>query len=220
MTSTSRRPEAVARPGAPLPVRAVRAGGGAAEFGRQETQAAGLWAAIAGMGWIGAAIRNNTAAPASATRIVRAGGRLGRVVAPRALRLHRVPGRRGGLLAGSEAQKREFLPQLADGSLIGCFALARAPAIRTRSGARARPEWAADRQQVARRRRWHCRSRGGRGALMNLPAVQGRDATRRDLTTLDPTRNRHVWISRVAVEKLGQAAGWPLVQRLLDRRQS
>ena len=28
------------------------------------------------------------------------------------------------LLAGTEAQKRDWLPQIADGSVIGCFALA------------------------------------------------------------------------------------------------
>ena len=91
----------------------------------QETFAAGLWREMADMGWIGAAIPEEYGgAGLGYEGLCVLAEEIGRAVAPVPFSSTAYLAAEAILLAGTEAQKKEFLPRLADGSLIGCFALA------------------------------------------------------------------------------------------------
>src|SRR6204780_3521254 len=94
----------------------------------QETHAAALWSAIAEMGWIGAAIPEQYGgAGLGYEGLCVLAEELGRVVAPVPFASCAYLAAEAILAVGSEAEKRDLLPKLADGSLIGSFALAEGP---------------------------------------------------------------------------------------------
>jgi alkylation response protein AidB-like acyl-CoA dehydrogenase len=190
----------------------------------QETHSAALWSAIAEMGWIGATIPEQYGgAGLGYEGLCVLAEELGRVVAPVPFASTAYMAAEAILLAGSETQKREWLPKFADGSAIGCVALAEGTG---------NPDPA----------RVHARCVGGRlsgskwpvadGGIADVVVVvardeadeialflaRGSDAVRRDLTTLDPTHNQaRLEFDGAPAEKLGHGGGWALLQRLLDR---
>src|SRR5450432_3611692 len=90
----------------------------------EEPYAAALWKEIANMGWIGAAIPEQYGgAGLGYEGICVLAEEIGRAVAPVPFASCAYLAAEAILPAGSEAQKREYLPRLADGSIIGCFAL-------------------------------------------------------------------------------------------------
>src|ERR1017187_1825604 len=91
----------------------------------EDAYAAPLWKEIANMGWIGAAIPEQSGgAGLGYEGLCVLAEEIGRAVAPVPFASCAYLAAEAILLAGTEAQKREYLPRLADGSLIGCFALA------------------------------------------------------------------------------------------------
>jgi alkylation response protein AidB-like acyl-CoA dehydrogenase len=127
------------------------------------------------------------------------------------------------LLAGSDAQKRRLLPTLADGSAIGCLALAEGTGNPDSARVRARviggrltgSKWPVMDGGIADFAIVVARDEAGEIALFldDLSAV-----ARRDLTTVDPSRNHaRIDFAGAEVERLGSQTGWPLVQRLLER---
>ncbi|HEY4044222.1 MAG TPA: acyl-CoA dehydrogenase, partial [Rhodopila sp.] len=122
----------------------------------------------------------------------------------------------------SDAQRREWLPKLADGSLIGCLAL---------SEGNGNPEPAAIHARVVGGRlsgpKWPVPDGGIADIAVVVACDEHRDPglfiadlsalRRRDLQTLDPTRNHaRLEFDALPVQKLG-SGGWGAVQRLLDR---
>src|ERR1700735_3749638 len=90
-----------------------------------EPFAADLWRAIAGMGWIGAAIPEEFGGAGMGYEgLCVLAEEIGRVVAPVPFGSTAYLAAEAILTAGSEAQKQEWLPKLADGSTVGCLALA------------------------------------------------------------------------------------------------
>ena len=90
----------------------------------EEPYAAGLWTEIANMGWIGAAIPEEYGgAGLGYEGLCVLAEEIGRAVAPVPFASTAYLAAEAILLAGTEAQKRQYLPKMADGSLIGCFAL-------------------------------------------------------------------------------------------------
>ena len=90
-----------------------------------ESYAATLWQAMAEMGWLGAAIPEQYGgAGLGYEGLCVLAEELGRAVAPVPFASSAYLATEALLLAGSDAQKRRLLPKLADGSAIGCFALA------------------------------------------------------------------------------------------------
>src|ERR1700729_427443 len=82
----------------------------------EELYAASLWQEIANMGWIGAAIPEQYGgAGLGYEGLCVLAEEIGRVVAPVPFASTAYLAAEAILLAGSEAQKREFLPKLADG---------------------------------------------------------------------------------------------------------
>src|SRR6185436_1341764 len=131
------------------------------------------------------------------------------------------------LLAGSEAQKRRWLPRIANGEAVGCLALAEGPgtpaprAVKTRAtggaitGAKApvADGDVADLAIVA------ARADGASDLSLFLVDLTGRGVSRTTLTTVDPTRS-HARLSfdGTPAEPLGAAgAGTALLERVFDR---
>ena len=189
----------------------------------QETYAAPLWQEIARMGWIGAAIPEAYGgASLGYEGLCVLAEELGRVVAPVPFASTAYLAAEAIAAAGSDAQRTEFLPRIAEGAAIGCFALAEGngnPSPNT----------------------IHARVVGGRltgakwpvadGSIADLAVVVACDehrqpglfladlagVRRRELRTLDPTRNHaRLEFDSTPVQRLG-SAGWGAVQRVLDR---
>ena len=90
-----------------------------------ESHAANLWHAMAEMGWLGAAIPEQYGgAGLGYEGLCVLAEELGRALAPVPFASSAYLATEALLLAASDAQKRRLLPKLADGSAIGCFALA------------------------------------------------------------------------------------------------
>jgi acyl-CoA dehydrogenase len=191
-----------------------------------ESHTANLWHAMAEMGWLGAAIPEQYGgAGLGYEGLCVLAQELGRASAPVPFASSAYLATEALLLAASDAQKRRLLPKLADGSAIGCLALAEGtgnpdPAgvrIRSVGGKLSGSKWpvmdgtAADFAIVV------ARDERGEIALL-LANLTEATVSRRTLTTIDPSRNHaRIDFAGSEVEKLGSQTGWPVVQRLLER---
>src|SRR6202020_1230026 len=93
-------------------------------LGGQEAFAADLWREISEMGWIGAAIPEEFGgAGLGYEGLCVLAEEMGRAVAPVPFGSTAYLAAEAILTAGSDQQRQEYLPKLADGSLIGCLAL-------------------------------------------------------------------------------------------------
>jgi len=176
------------------------------------------------MGWLGAAIPEQYGgAGLGYEGLCVLAEELGRAVAPVPFASSAYLATEALLLAGSEAQKRRLLPPLADGSAIGCFALAEGTGnpdpvqVRARviGGRLTGSKWPVTDGGVATFAIITARDEAGGIALYvaDLAAV-----SRRRLTTIDPSRDHaRLDFAGSEVELLGRQSGWPLVQRLLER---
>jgi alkylation response protein AidB-like acyl-CoA dehydrogenase len=189
----------------------------------QEVYAAELWREIAAMGWIGAAIPEAFGgAGLGYEGLCILAEEIGRAVAPVPFGSTAYLAAEAILTAGSDAQRREYLPKLADGTLIVCFALAEG------SG---HPEPSAIHARVVGGRLTGTKFPVADGGVADMAVVVACDehrqpglfladlklARRRDLRTLDPTRNQaRLEFDAIPVEALG-TGGWGSVQRVLDR---
>ena len=129
------------------------------------------------------------------------------------------------LAAGSEAQKEKWLPRLATGDAIGCFALGEGPGqprpARLATSASA-TGMTGTKIPVADGDIADCavvvaRSDNGDGASLYLAELDG--VARDPVGTLDPTRSHaRIAFDNDAAEPLGgDGEGWATTQRLLDR---
>jgi len=183
-----------------------------------------LWRAIADMGWIGAAIPEQYGgAGLGYEGLCVLAEEMGRVVAPVPFASTAYLATEAILLAGTEAQKRDYLPRLADGSLVGCFALAEGtgnpdPAsihARAVGGFLSGEKWPVADGGIADIAVVVAHDGGGEIGLF-VAELDG--IARRQLTTVDPTRDHaRIDFDAVAAVKLGGADGWGTVQRVLDR---
>ena len=190
----------------------------------QEIFAAGLWKEMADMGWIGAAIPEQYGgAGLGYEGLCVLAEEIGRAVAPVPFSSSAYLASEAILLAGTEAQKKSWLPRLADGSVIGCFALAEGTGNPHPSNIHVR--FAGGRLSGAK---WPVAD----GGIAHIAIVAARDETgeiafflvdsatvpKRTLTTLDPSREHvRLDLDGIAAEKLGETGGWASVQNLLDR---
>ena len=196
-------------------------GGGASIAGRAGAICSRSVARNRRDGWIGAAIPETFGGAGLATKALRAGRGNGRAVAPVPFGSTAYLAAEAILTAGSDAQRREWLPKLADGSVIGCFAL---------SEGNGNPEPAAI----------HARAVGGLlkgskwpvadGGIAGIAVVVARDEFRAAgpvsrgsgrRAAAEPENARsgrnhaRLEFDATPVEKLG--GGWGAVQRVLDR---
>jgi len=184
-----------------------------------------LWAAVAGQGWLGAAIPEEFGGLGLGhIELCAIAEELGRVVAPIPFASTVYFLAEALMLAGSEAQKAALLPKIAAGEVIGCVASSEGPGVPTAGGVQATVS-------------------GGKLSGVKLPVTDGDIAThalvlakesgqvglflvdlgsgvtREALKTLDPTRDAaRLTFSGVAVERLGGAGeGLSLLEQVTDR---
>jgi alkylation response protein AidB-like acyl-CoA dehydrogenase len=189
----------------------------------QEAYAADLWREVAEMGWIGAAIPEEFGgAGLGYEGLCVLAEEIGRAVAPLPFASSAYLAAEAILTAGSDAQRREYLPKLADGTLIGCFAL---------SEGNGNPEPSNVHARVVGGRLTGAKWPVADGGIADIAVVVAVDehrqpglfiadltgVRRRDLQTLDPTRNHaRLDFDAVPVQPMG-SGGWGAVQRVLDR---
>ena len=186
-----------------------------------------LWRGMGEMGWIGTAIPEaHGGAGFGYLELCVIAEELGRSLAPTPFSSTIYLAAEALLLAGSEAQKKRWLPRIAQGNAIGCFALAEGAHVATPGNLTTRAVGGrvtgtklpvmdgdvADFAVVA------ASETAGRAGLF-LVDLKGAGVTRTSLTTVDPTRSHaRLAFEAAAAEPLGAPGeGWPLVERLLDR---
>src|SRR3990167_314393 len=97
-----------------------------------------LWAAVAGQGWLGAAIpEEHGGLGLGHIELCAIAEELGRVVAPIPFASTVYFLAEALMLAGSEAQKAALLPKIAPGEVIGCVATSEGPGVVTAAGLKA-----------------------------------------------------------------------------------
>jgi alkylation response protein AidB-like acyl-CoA dehydrogenase len=134
------------------------------------------------------------------------------------------------LMAGSEAQQRRWLPRLAMGQAIGCFALAEGPrtptpvtiATAARDGRLSGVKLPVADGDVADVAIVAARTAPGadeRSLSLFVVDLHGPGVARTPVSTVDPTRSHaRLVLDGAPGELLGAAGeGWTLVRRLLDR---
>lgn len=187
-----------------------------------------LWRGVAEMGWTGTAIPETYGgAGFGYLELCVIAEELGRSVAPIPFSSTIYLVAEALLLAGSETQKRTWLPRIASGEAVGCLALAEgagaptAHAVKTRaaagriSGTKA-PVADGDVADVAI---VAAGTDGTTDLSLFLVELAGSGVTRTPLPTVDPTRSHaRLVFDGVAAEPLGVAGGGAaLLERVLDR---
>jgi acyl-CoA dehydrogenase len=185
-----------------------------------------LWRAMADMGWLGAAIpeRYDGAGLGYEALCVLA-EELGRVLAPVPFISTVCLAAEAILAAGTEAQKREYLPKLVRGELIATFALAEGPGEPRESAVHARfadggitgGKWPVPDGSVAQLAVVAARDAADVSLVLVDLAAPG--VTRTELATVDPScDNGKIEFDHAPAMLLGTAGeGWDHVRRLLDR---
>jgi acyl-CoA dehydrogenase len=187
-----------------------------------------LWRGVAEMGWTGTAIPEAYGgAGFGYLELCVIAEELGRSVAPIPFSSTIYLVAEALLLAGSEAQKRTWLPRIASGEVVGCLALAEGAGaltprtVKTRatggrvSGTKA-PVADGDVADVAV---VAARADGAPDLSLFLVDLRGAGVARTPLSTVDPTRSHgRLVLDGAAAEPLGgPGGGGALLERLLDR---
>ncbi|MCE9521626.1 MAG: acyl-CoA/acyl-ACP dehydrogenase [Alphaproteobacteria bacterium] len=190
-----------------------------------------LWKQIGEMGWLGTAIPEEYGGLGLGhLELCVIAEELGRAIAPVPFSSTVYLATEAIMLAGSEAQKKKYLPKLAAGELIGTFALAEGaqpPSPKTvkasfKSGKLDGIKSPVPDGDVADFAVVLVRSGEGQGeralslAIVDLKAA---GVTRRTVKTVDPSRSQaEITFKGAAAEALGaQGEGWDLTRRILDR---
>jgi acyl-CoA dehydrogenase len=190
-----------------------------------------LWRGMAEQGWPGTAIpESHGGAGFGYLELCVIAEELGRSLAPTPFASSVYLATEALLLAGSDTQKKTWLPKLAMGQAIGCFAFAEGPATpspktiatRAKDGRLTGTKMPVIDGDVATFAVVVARTAEGAGddALsLSLVDLAGPGVTRTSVKTVDPTRSHgRIVFDNAAAEPLGTpGAGWSLVRRLLDR---
>ena len=185
-----------------------------------------LWQGAAEMGWLGAAIpEEHGGAGFGHLELALIAMEIGRALAPIPFASSVLHASEAIALAGSEAQKRHWLPKLASGEAIGCLAYfegagrCEAARLATRfEGGRLRgtklPVADGSRADLA-----IVVAREGDDVSLVIAPLAADGVTRERLASLDPTRPQsRIAFDRAPAERLGEPGhGRALLSTLLDR---
>ena len=185
-----------------------------------------LWKAVAGQGWLGAAIPEQyNGLGLGRLELCAIAEELGRVVAPIPFASTVYFVAEALMLAGDDAQKAQYLPKIAAGELIGCFATAEGSGAATEAAVQARVEGGkltgtkipvtdGDIASLA----IVLAKEGGRPGLF-LVDLTGAGVARETLKTLDPTRGvAKITFTGAPAQRLGGAGeGMALTEAIMDR---
>jgi len=187
---------------------------------------AGLWKAVAEMGWLGAAIpEEHGGLGLGRLELCVLAEELGRAVAPIPFSSTVYFFAEALMLAGSAAQKATHLPKVASGETIGCFALSEGPGAPTASSIQAKFDGATlngakipvTDGDVAG---WAIVvAKESAGVSLVLVDLNQAGVTRETLKTLDPSRGHaKLEFKNAKAERLGAVGqGWELSEAVLDR---
>ncbi len=187
---------------------------------------AGLWKAVAEQGWLGAAIpEEHGGLGLGHIELAAIAEELGRALAPVPFASTVYFVAEAVMLAGSDAQKSKWLPKIAAGEVIGCFATSERAGALTEAQVQARVDGGklsgvkipvtdgeiADLAVVLARE-------GSRTSLF-LVELAGSGVARQTIQTLDPTRGvAKLTFTGAAAERLGDAGeGMALADQVLNR---
>ena len=187
---------------------------------------AGLWKSVAHQGWLGAAIpEEHGGLGLGGIELCAIAEELGRALAPIPFASTVYFGAEALMLAGAEPQKARWLPKIAAGEIIGCFATVERPGVLTDAQVQARVEGGkltgvklpvtdgdiADLAVVLAKE-------NGQSALF-LVELAGPGVARETLETLDPTRSAaRLTFTGAPAERLGEAGeGMALAEQVLNR---
>lgn len=187
---------------------------------------AALWKGIAELGWTGTAIPEDYGgAGLSHEDLCVIAEELGRALAPTPFSSSVYLATEAILLAGSEAQKETYLPRLALGETIGCFAMAEGAGLVTPATIKASaldshlsgskvPVADGDVADFA-----VTLARTGDALSLYIVDLEGDGVSRRRIETVDPSRSHaRIDFANAVAEPLGAAGeGWRLAETLLDR---
>ena len=188
---------------------------------------ADLWKGMAEQGWPGTAIPESYGgAGFGYLELCVIAEELGRTLAPTPFSSSVYLATEAILLAGGAAQKKAWLPKLAMGHAIGCFALAEGAAtgspqsitMRARDGALHGAKMPVADGDVADVAVVAARTADDAVSLF-LVDLHAHGVTRTPVKTVDPTRSHaRIVLDGAPAEPLGDPGqGWALVERLLDR---
>jgi alkylation response protein AidB-like acyl-CoA dehydrogenase len=186
----------------------------------------GLWKAVVEQGWLGAAIPEaHGGLGLGHIELAAIAEELGRALAPIPFSSTVYFLAEAIMLAGSDGQKAKWLPKIAAGEIIGCFATSERPGALTEVQAQARvengkltgakiPVTDGDAANLA----VVLAKEGGRAGLF-LVDLGGPGVTRETLQTLDPTRGvAKLVFDGAPAERLGEAGeGLALAEQVLNR---
>jgi acyl-CoA dehydrogenase len=186
-----------------------------------------LWREMAELGWTGTTIPEEYGgAGMSREDLCVIAEELGRSLAPTPFASSVYLATEALLMAGSESQKQDYLPALAAGERIGCFAVsegvgvANAASIKMRGGdgvvdGTKVPVADGDIADFA-----VVLARTGSGSDLSLFVVDlnGDGVSRKTVETVDPTRSHaEIIFSNAAAEPLGETGqGWSITQSIFD----
>jgi alkylation response protein AidB-like acyl-CoA dehydrogenase len=191
-----------------------------------------LWRKVGEMGWLAACIPEEFGGLGlSYLELCVIAEELGRVTAPIPFSSSVYLATEALLMAGSNEQKKTWLPKLAAGDAIGTFALAEGPGRPTVKGLATRAsdnatdtvvtgkKIAVPDGDVADFAVVVAASSSGDGASWYLVELDQPGVARTVVETIDPTRSHaQIEFSDASAQLLGEAGqGWGLTQRLLDR---
>jgi acyl-CoA dehydrogenase len=190
-----------------------------------------LWKQIAEMGWLGTAIPEQyEGLGLGHLELCVIAEEMGRVLAPVPFASSVYLATEALLLAGTEEQKKKYLPKLASGEIIGTFALsegAQPPSPKTikaafRGGKLDGMKTPIADGEIADFAVVLARSAdtGGERALsLAIVDLKGSGVSRRTVKTIDPSRGHaEITFKGAMAEALGPAGdGWDLARRVLDR---
>ena len=184
-----------------------------------------LWQRIAALGWLGAAIPEAFGGIGLGEEgLCVIAEEMGRSLAATPFASSAYLASQAILLFGDDAQKNRLLPRLADGTLIGCFALAEGLGAPSQDNLRTvfrdgvlhgakRPVIDGGIAHLA-----VVAARDGEGTTLVLVELDASGVTRTSLDTIDPSRNAaEITFAGTQAECLPGATGWSAVERLLDR---
>ena len=187
---------------------------------------AALWKAVAGQGWMGAAIPEEFGGLGlGGIELCAIAEELGRSLAPIPFASTVYFVAEALLLAGSQEQKAKWLPKIASGEIIGCFATVERPGVLTDAQVQAK---------VDNGKLTGVKIPVTDGDVANLAVVLAREAgqtalylvdlddagvVRETLQTLDPTRGvARLHFNGAAAERLGEAGeGLSMAEAVLNR---
>ena len=187
-----------------------------------------LWQQVAQMGWTATMIpEKHGGLGLSALELSVIAEELGRALAPLPFSSSVYLATEALLLAGSDKQQRAWLPKLATGEAIGCFAVAEAAgqaspgSFKTKAsgGQLSGKKIPVPDGDVADFAVVFCKAAKGKGASAFLVPLEQKGVARTPVATLDPSRSHAALdFSKADAEPLGKdGKGWALLQAVYDR---